>query len=56
MNSYFHNYLPQKLKHIFTVENDFKNKYDNYIRSTFHNDHWYQFTNLEDTILPADDH
>ena len=24
MNSNFHNYLPQKLKHIFTVENDFK--------------------------------
>ena len=21
-----------------------------------HNDHWDQFTNLEDTILPADDH
>lgn len=32
-----------------------KNKYDNYIRSTFHNDHLDLYTTLEDSILPSDD-
>lgn len=47
------NKLPQDVKSGKNV-NVFKNKYDNYTRSTM-NDHW-DLTNLEDTILPSDDH